>query len=155
MNTPILTSNQAEELTKRRHSLCFLKVVIVFAALTITSMSYAEDGRIHITFLKAGYGSGSGYLFYQDQKYGLGINSTEITAIDLVGTASNLHSAADIIGTYTAADAGSATLRQGKTARFENAKGVVLEMRTVNLNRLFSLNLSGMTIKNLGWQPFE
>jgi hypothetical protein len=106
--------------------------------------------------LKAGYGSGSAYLFYQGQKYGLGINSTEIrrvwiTAIDLVGTASNLRSAADIIGTYSAADAGGATLRQGKTARFENAKGVVLEMRTVNLNRWFTLNLSGMRIKNLGW----
>jgi hypothetical protein len=119
MNTLVLISNQAEELTKRRRSLCFLKVVAVFAALTITSMSYADDGRIHITFLKTGYGSGSGYLFYQGQKYGLGINSTEIrrvwiTAIDLVGTASNLRSAADIIGTYTAADAGGATLRQAK-----------------------------------------
>ncbi len=82
MNTLVLTSNQAEELTKRRHSLCFLKVVVVFAALTIASMSYADDGRIHITFLKAGYGSGSGYLFYQDQKDGLGINSTEKKSLD-------------------------------------------------------------------------
>jgi len=40
-------------------------------------------------------------------------------------------------------------------ARLENAKGIVVEIRAVNLNRLFSLNLSGMTIKNLGWQPSE
>jgi hypothetical protein len=139
-----------------------LKFVAAVAALTVMLMSAtqveAEEGRIHITFLKAGYGSGSGYLFYQGQKYGLAISSPEIrrvwvTTIDLIGTASNLRSAADIIGTYTAADAGVSIVRRAKMARLENAKGVVLEIRTVNLNRWFSLDLSGMTIKNPGWQP--
>ena len=140
-----------------------LKFVAAFAALTaipITELTQAraEEGRIHITFLKAGYGSGSGYLFYQGQKYGLGVSSTKIrrvwvTTIDLIGTASNLRSPADIIGTYTAADADAAIVRHAKVARLENTKGVVLEIRAVNLNRWFTLNLSGMTIKNLGWQP--
>jgi hypothetical protein len=70
----------------------------------------------------------------------------------LIGTASNLRSPADIMGTYTAADAG-AIVRRAKMASLENAKGVVIEIRAVNLNRWFTLNLSGMTIKNLGWQP--
>jgi hypothetical protein len=64
-----------------------------------------------------------------------------------------LRNAADIIGTYTAVDAQSAAISRSKIARLENAKGTVLELRAVNLNRLFSLDLSGMTIKNLGWQP--
>jgi hypothetical protein len=116
-----------------------LKFVAVFAALTVMQLSTstrvaAGQGRIHISFLKAGYGSGSGYLFYQGQKYGLGISSPKIrrvwiTSIDLIGTASNLRSAADIIGTYTAADAEAAIVRRGKTARLENTKGVVLEIR--------------------------
>ena len=140
-----------------------LKFVATFAVLTALPMSAstqvrAEEGRIHITFLKAGYGSGSGYLFYQGQKYGLAVSSTKIkriwiTTIDLIGTASNLRSAADIIGIYTAADAEAAIVRHAKIARLENPKGVVLEIRAVNLNRWFTLNLSGMTIKNLGWQP--
>ena len=51
-----------------------LKFVATFAVLTALPISAstqvrAEEGRIHITFLKAGYGSGSGYLFYQGQKY--------------------------------------------------------------------------------------
>ena len=139
-----------------------LKFVATFAVLTTLPISAstrvrAEEGRIHITFLKAGYGSGSGYLFYQGQ-YGLAVSSSKIkriwiTTIDLIGTASNLRSAADIIGIYTAADAEAAIVRHAKIARLENPKGVVLEIRAVNLNRWFTLNLSGMTIKNLGWQP--
>ena len=140
-----------------------LKLVVTFAVLTLlaitaSSQVRADEGRIHITFFKAAYGSGSGYLFFQGQKYGLGVSSTKIrrlwvTAIDLIGTASNLRNAADIIGTYTAVDAQSATISRSKMARLENAKGIVIEIRAVNLNRLFSLNLSGMAIKNLGWQP--
>jgi hypothetical protein len=140
-----------------------LKFVVIFAVLTVlvitaSSQVRADEGRIHITFFKAAYGSGSGYLFFQGQKYGLGVSSTKIrrvwvTAIDLIGTASNLRNAADIIGTYTAVDAQSATISRSKMARLENAKGIVVEIRAVNLNRLFSLNLSEMTIKNLGWQP--
>jgi hypothetical protein len=38
-------------------------------------------------------------------------------------------------------------------AELANQKGVVLEIRGVNLRRRFTLNLSGMDIKNLGWQP--
>lgn len=127
-------------------------------AITGSSQIHADDGRIHITFFKAGYGSGSGYLFFQGHKYGLSVSSTKIgkvwvTTIDLIGTASNLRNAGDIIGTYTAANDQIATVRHAKVARLQNAKGIVLEMRAVNLNRLFSLNLSEMTIKNLGWQP--
>jgi hypothetical protein len=140
-----------------------LKFVAAFAGLaaisiTAPTQARAEEGRIHITFLKAGYGSGSGYLFYQGQKYGLGISSSQIrrvwiTTIDLVGTVSNLRSPADIIGTYRAADPGPAIVRRSKIARLENAKGVLLEIRAVNLNPWFTLDLSGLTIKNLGWQP--
>jgi hypothetical protein len=140
-----------------------LKFVATFAVLTVlaitaSSQVYADEGRIHITFFKGAYGSGSGYLFFQGQKYGLGVSSPKVrrvwvAAIDLIGTASNLRNAADIIGTYTAVDAQAATISRSKVARLENTKGIVIEVRAVNLNRLFSLNLSEMTIKTLGWQP--
>jgi hypothetical protein len=140
-----------------------VKFVAAFAVLTVLagtapSPVHADEGRIHITFLKAAHGSASGYLFFEGRKYGLSVSGTKIgriwvTAIDLIGTASNLRNAADIIGTYTAVDAQAATISRSKIARLENAKGIVVEIRAVNLNRLFSLNLSGMTIKNLGWQP--
>jgi len=47
-----------------------LKIVATFAVLTVlattaSSQVYADEGRIHITFFKGAYGSGSGYLFFQ------------------------------------------------------------------------------------------
>jgi len=116
------------------------------------------EGRIQITLLKAEHDSGSGSLFYQTQKYGLGVSGIKIrgfwtTRINLMGTALNLRSAADIIGTYTAVDGGIAIVGSAKMARLENPKGVVLEIQGVNTRRRFTLNLAGMTIKNLGWKP--
>jgi hypothetical protein len=138
----------------------FVATVAALTSLVITAsgQARADEGRIHITFFKGAYGSGSGNLFFQGQKYGLSVSGPKIrriwiTTIDLTGTASNLRNAADIIGTYTAVDAQAATIRRSKVARLENTKGIIIEVRAVNLNRLFSLNLSEMTIKNLGWQP--
>jgi hypothetical protein len=140
------------------------KLIAALVALTLLPISASnqvraeEEARIHITFSKAGYGRGSGYLFYQGQKYGLGVSGTEIgkiwvSTIDLVGTASNLRSAADILGTYNGADPKAALVKPAGTVRLENTKGVVIEIRAVNLNRWSTLNLSGMTLKNAGWQP--
>ena len=145
----------------RRDFFWMFKLVTAFAALTVMSMSaYAqsdeEPGRLQITFMKAER-EGNGNLFFDGQKYGLSINGIKIgfriTRIDLVGTALNLRSASDIIGTYTATDAKGATVGYARMAELANQKGVVLEIRGVNLRRRFTLNLSGMNIKNLGWQP--
>src|SRR5262249_44690004 len=86
-----------------------LKLVTAFVAPTVMSMSaYAqsdvETGRVQITFMKAA-GEGNGNLFFDGQKYGLSINGIKIggfriTRIDLVGTASKLRSASDIIGKF-------------------------------------------------------
>jgi hypothetical protein len=134
-------------------------LALMLPTITASAQANSEDGRIHITFFKGDRGSGSGYLFYQGQRHGLGISATSIgrvrATIDLLGTASNLHSATDIIGTYSAADPQAGILKREKIARIENGKGVVLEMRAVNLGRWSSLNLSGLTIKAAGWQPAE
>jgi hypothetical protein len=154
--------DNVKKLTNRRRVVWALQFVVAISALTtmstLASAQTDTESRVQITFQKAGRSGGSGYLFYQNQKYGLAIVAPEIkriwaTSIDLIGSASNLRSASDIIGTYTAADAGAATVRRAKTVRLENKKGAVLEVRAVNLNRWTTLNLSGMTIKNAGWQP--
>src|SRR5215472_440402 len=152
----------AQRSPNRRDFFWRFKLVAAFATLTVMSMSaYAqsdvEPGRLQITFMKAER-EGNGNLFFDGQKYGLSINGIKIGGflikrIDLVGSASNLRSASDIIGTYTATDAKAATVAYARMAQLGNQKGVVLEVRGVNLNRRFTLNLSGMNIKNLGWQP--
>ena len=139
------------------------RLVAIFALLTTLAATasnqfHADEGRIHITFFKAAHGSGSGYLFFQGHKYGLSVSSPKIrkvwiTTIDLIGTAAHLRNAAEIIGTYTGTDDQAATVKHAKVTRLQNDKGIILEIRAVNLSRLFTLNLSGMTIKNLGWEP--
>jgi hypothetical protein len=153
----------SQEFSNGRGFFWLLKIVVVLAALTAMPMSAsaqiaAETGRIQITFVKTGYSGGGGILFHEGQRYGLGISGTKLKGIwirrvDLIGTVLNLRSARDIIGTFTAVDGGVAFLGHSKMARIENPKGVILEIRGVNLNRNFSLNLSGMTITNRGWQP--
>src|SRR5215472_16394964 len=119
-------------------SFWMLKLATAFVALTVMSMSaYAqsdvETGRVQITFMKAA-GEGNGNLFFDGQKYGLSINGIKIggfriTRIDLVGTASKLRSASDIIGTYTATDTKGATVGYARMAQLGNQKGAVLEVR--------------------------
>jgi hypothetical protein len=137
---------------------CAAVIVLALLLIGTSGPTFAETGRIQITLDKTGYGSGN--LFYEAQKYGLSISGVKvsgfrITRIELTGTALNLNSAADIIGTYTGADAEVSIVGQAKTARLENPKGVALEIQGVNLNRKFKLNLDGITIKSLGWQTSE
>ena len=138
-----------------------LKFVIVLVAPLLIGVSALvlaqEEGRIQITFSKPD-GSGSGYLFYQGQKYSLGVSGAKIgrmraTSIDLIGTASNLRSAGDVLGTYNASDPKAALVRPAAIVSLQNAKGVVLDIRAVNLDRRSTLDLSGMALKNTGWQP--
>jgi hypothetical protein len=157
---PLFISSQ--EPSNGRSFFWVLKFVVVLAALTAVPMSAstqiaAETGRIQITLVKTGYGGGSGILFYEGKKYGLGISGTKLKGIwirrvDLIGTVLNIRSERDIIGTFSAVDDGAAFLEHSKMARIKNPKGVILEVQGVNLSRNFSLNLSGMTIANLGWQ---
>ncbi len=76
---------------------------------------YAQTGSVHLTVVKAGFivstGSGTGTLDYQGRTYRLSISSFGFGTIgvsggELVGTAHNLRTVADIAGTYKAAAAG-------------------------------------------------
>ena len=149
----------------RRDVVCVLRFIVVPGALAAMPMSAfaqsdTDTGRIHITFSNTDRNGGSGYLFYQGERYGLAVITPAIgkiwaTSIDLIGTASNLRGASDVLGTYSAADAEATTVKRARTVRLQNKKGVVLEIRSVNLSRWSTLNLSGMTLKNSGWQPSE
>jgi len=157
-----IMSTTLKRLSKRQSLPLVLKIFVVIAALTATSMSAfadidAESARLQITLVKTRYGGSSGILFYQGQKYGLAISGTQlkgvwIRRVDLIGDAVNLRSATDIVGTFSAVDERFGTLGHAKTARLENPKGVIIEIRGVNLKRNFTLNLSGMIIKNVGWE---
>jgi len=66
--------------------------------------------------------------------------------MDLVGTASNLRTAADIAGTYSALSAGIAVAGGAKVATLQNSNGVVLQLRGRQVGFSASLSVSRLTI---------
>jgi hypothetical protein len=127
-------------------------VAMLFAA---TIPSHAASGTVRLHIVKAGFivgvGGGSGTLIFEGRRYrlsvgGIGIGSLGVAAVDLVGTARNLHSAADIAGSYGAAGAGAAFVGGGQVATLQNGNGVVLQLQGIQAGFQVSLGLGGMTI---------
>ena len=129
------------------------------AALTIMagapSSSQAATGSVRLHIVKVGFivgvGGGNGRLYFNHHVYpltlgGIGIGSLGVAAVDLVGTASNLHSPYDIVGTYSVAGAGAAFVGGASAATLQNEKGVILQVRGVQAGFQVSLGLGGMTI---------
>jgi len=132
--------------------------VIVVAVIMLTgtpSLAYAATGavRFHIVcgLLIEKKNGGSGTLNFKGRNYRLGIGGINVgtigaSAVDLVGTASNLRTAADIAGTYTQGSAALAVVGGGRVATLQNANGVVIKVRGPAIGLEASLSLSGMTI---------
>jgi hypothetical protein len=133
-------------------------VAILAGALMLvaaSTQSRAQTGTVHIQIVKAGFivgvGGGSGTLTYKGKSYrlsigGVSVGTIGVATVNLVGTARNLRTPADIAGTYGATSASLAIVGGGKVARLQNEKGVVLEVHGVQLGLEVSLSLSGMTI---------
>jgi hypothetical protein len=112
-----------------------LSAAIVAAAIMLVGASvdcHAETGTIHLTVVKAGFivstGSGTGTLDYQGKTYRLSVSSfgsgtIGVSGGELVGTAHNLRTAADIAGTYKAAAVGLTVGAGGQVARFQSIGG--------------------------------
>lgn len=134
-----------------------VSIAMVAAAMLAgaATPSRAQTGTVRLHIVKAGFivgvGGGSGTLIYHGHRYhfsvgGIGVGSLGVAAVDLVGTARNLHSHADIAGTYGAAGAGAAFVGGGQVASLQNDKGVILEVHGVQVGFQVSIGLAGMTI---------
>src|ERR1700758_1154475 len=107
-----------------------LKFIVAVAALLSVMLatatpSQAQTGTVRLKILKAGFivgaGGGSGTLHFQGHNYrlsvgGLSLGTLGVAGADLVGTATNLHRASDIAGTYGAAGAGFTFVGGGQVA---------------------------------------
>jgi hypothetical protein len=95
---------------------------------------------------------GKGTLHYQGRSHpvtigGVSVGATAgVSKAELVGEVENLHSLADIEGTYSAPQAGLALGGGRKVTRLENSKGVVLHVRGRQMGIELSLDLNGMQI---------
>jgi hypothetical protein len=134
-------------------AVAIVAAVMLFAALP--SQSYADTGTVRITASKAGFivgvGGGSGTLTFHGKTYplsvgGISVGTIGIAKFELVGHAYNMRSPADIAGAYSAVSASLAVAAGAKTARLQNSKGVILELRGRQVGFEASLDLSGLQI---------
>lgn len=131
-------------------------VMVVMAMLmTPLSQSYAETGLVRMNVSKVGFivgvGGGSGTLTFKGKQYkfrvgGASAGTIGVAGMELAGTATNLQTAADIAGAYSAASAGVAVAGGAKAATLQNSKGVVLQLQGKQVGFEASLSLSGLTI---------
>jgi len=133
-------------------SVLLAAVVILMA---VPSPSYAESGSVRMKITKVGFivgvGGGSGELTFRGKKYRLSIGGVSagtigVSGMDLVGTATNLRTAADIAGSYSAGSVGVAVAGGAKVATLQNANGVVLQLRGKQVGFEASVSVSGLTI---------
>jgi hypothetical protein len=136
------------------------KICTAFAAATLvlasaSTQSYAASGTVQLKVTKVGFivgvGGGSGTLHFQGRTYRLSVGGVSAGTIgaagaNLVGTATNLRTAADIAGTYSAAAASVAVAGGVKAVTLQNSNGVVLTLRGKQVGFEASLSLSGLTI---------
>jgi uncharacterized membrane protein YuzA (DUF378 family) len=139
----------------RGTKLCAAIVVAAIMLIGALSWSYAETGSVRFNIIKAGFivglGGGSGTLNFQGQNYRLSIGGINVgtigaSAVELVGTAENLRTAADIAGAYTQGSAALAIVGGGRVAELQNTNGVVLKVKGPAIGLEASLSLSGLTI---------
>jgi hypothetical protein len=135
-----------------------ISAAILAAGILLTgahSRAQAETGTVRLKITKIGFivgvGGGSGTLTFQGRHYHLNIGGVSagtigVAGADLVGTASNLRTAADIAGTYSALSAGVAVAGGGKVATLQNSNGVVLQLKGRQVGFEASLSVTGMTI---------
>src|SRR5215471_3587806 len=131
----------------------------IFAATILVtgtaSQSHAATGSIRIKITSAGFivggGGGSGILRFRGRNYqltiaGVSAGTMGIAGAELVGTATNLHRAADIAGTYSGVAAGISVVRGAKAMILQNANRVVLRLRGQKLGPQATLSLNSLTI---------
>ena len=131
---------------------------ILVAAVMLTgapSPSYAESGSVHLKITKVGFivgvGGGTGTLTFKGKHYRLNIGGVSagtigVAGVELVGTATNLRTAEDIAGAYSAASAGIAVAGGGKVVTLQNSKGVVMTLHGKQVGFEASLSVSGLEI---------
>jgi hypothetical protein len=138
----------------RATRLCQAMSVAALLGLSV-SQSYADNGSVRLRVTKVGFivgvGGGSGVLTFKGKHYRLSVGGVSAGTIgaagaDLVGTASNLRTAADIVGTYSAVSGGVAIAGGAKAATLQNSNGVVLQLHGRQVGFEASLSLGGLTI---------
>jgi hypothetical protein len=141
-----------DAMTRLRTTLIALAALLAAA----TSPARADEGRITIQFLKAGWVIGGSYgkgimTFHGEQyvlevgglSYGLTFGGSQTT---LQGRVRNIRRASDVNGVYGAGSAGAAIIRGAQAIVLTNQNGAILELTGRQTGLIVNLDLSGLAL---------
>jgi hypothetical protein len=130
-------------------------------ALTVTgaglaTSAYADSGTIRFNVIKAGIviggSGGSGTIVFHGRSYPLAIGGVSYgftfgaSAINFVGTVSNIRTPSDVNGVYGAAGAGAAIGRGAGAIVLTNQNGAVLTLSGRQAGLIVAADLNGLVI---------
>jgi hypothetical protein len=139
----------------RRHIFKAATAALTAVFIASSAPAFAGTGRVRLRMANAGFivgiGGGSGTLTFQGHTYPLRIGGLTIGTIGasggtLVGTARNLNSPTDIVGTFTAVGAGIAVAGGARIIRMQNSNGVILELQGMQAGFEANAGLSGFSL---------
>jgi lipid-binding SYLF domain-containing protein len=131
-------------------------LIALLATVSLSSASYADEGKVMLTIYKAGWiiggSGGSGSLYFQGRYYPLSTGGLDYGLVFggsktvLYGRVSNIWSPSDVAGVYGAAGAGLAVGAGARAIVLTNQKGAVLQLTGRQVGLLANLDVSGLAI---------
>jgi hypothetical protein len=133
-----------------------LIAVLALAGVPLASTTYADDGSISFSVLKAGIivggSGGSGTLVFHGRQYAISIGGLSYgftfgaSETHFRGTVSNIRQPSDVTGVYAAGNVGAAAGRGAQAIVLANEKGAVLTLSGNSVGAIVSADLNGMVI---------
>jgi len=142
---------------KQHHRLLArLALAVLLMAGILPSAAQAETGSVRVVFTKGGFivgvGGGEGVLTFRGRNYPFRVSGMSVgftigaSTTQLSGHALNLHTAADIQGTYAAIGAGGALAAGAGGVQLQNEKGVILQLAGGRVGVELSAAVGGVTV---------
>jgi hypothetical protein len=133
-----------------------LIALLALAGVTFASATYADDGSINFSVVKAGIiiggSGGSGTLVFHGRQYPISIGGLSYgftfgaSETRFRGTVSNIRSPGDVAGVYAAGNVGAAVGRGVQAIVLANEKGAVLSLTGSSVGAIVSADLNGLVI---------
>ena len=142
---------------KQHHRLLVrLALAASLMAGILPSAAQAETGSVRVVFTKGGFivgvGGGEGVLTFRGRNYPFRVSGMSVgftigaSTTQLSGRALNLHTAADIQGTYAAIGAGGALAAGAGGVQLQNERGVILQLAGGRVGVELSAAVGGVTV---------
>ena len=136
-----------------------IRAALIALAVTgagLATPAYADSGTIRFNVIKAGIviggSGGSGTIVFHGRSYPLAIGGVSYgftfgaSAINFVGTVSNIRTPSDVNGVYGAAGAGAAIGRGAGAIVLTNQNGAVLTLSGRQAGLIVAADLNGLVI---------